>query len=107
MQSSRTLSTLCVYSPLRFAYGYITQTIIRRASWWRQFLSGFTLRDRRFRLRSGGVPCSHGRTRFYLSHVCFPASARIKLPTPAIFITCSISLVSFCLPRIDSYSLRK
>ena len=32
MQSSRTLSTLCVYSPLRFAYGYITQTIIRRAS---------------------------------------------------------------------------
>ena len=35
------------------------------------------------------------------------ASARIKSPTPAIFITCSISLVSFCLLRIDSYSLRK
>ena len=29
-----------VYSPLRFAYGYITQTIIRRASWWRQFTAG-------------------------------------------------------------------
>ena len=32
MQSSRTLSTLCVYSPLRFAYGYITRAIVRRAS---------------------------------------------------------------------------
>ena len=40
MQSSRTLSTLCVYSPLRFAYGYITQTIIRRASRWRQLTKG-------------------------------------------------------------------
>ena len=29
-----------VYSPLRFAYGYITQTIIRRASWWRQLTAG-------------------------------------------------------------------
>ena len=40
MQSSRTLSTLCVYSPLRFAYGYITQTIIRRASRWRRLTTG-------------------------------------------------------------------
>ena len=40
MQSSRALSTLCVYSPLRFAYGYITQTIIRRASRWRQLPTG-------------------------------------------------------------------
>ena len=44
--------TYRVYSPLRFAYGYIMQAIIRRASRCRQLPAGLTLRDRRFRLRS-------------------------------------------------------
>ena len=32
--------TCSVYSPLRFAYGYIMQAIIRHAIWWRQFPAG-------------------------------------------------------------------
>ena len=63
MQSSRTLSTLCVYSPLRFAYGYITQTIIRRASWWRQLPAG---------LPCGTASVGSGQVRPFLA--CLAAS---------------------------------